>query len=130
MGKCKNNVGAKNQSNNDYRSISNLPFLSKLFERNIHIQISKHPNDKRLLAEKQYCFSDKHSCVTALKDVADDLRSLIDNGQLMCLVLLNHSKAFVCVHSDTLCKKIKYLYNYSSTAVQLISNYLQHRTLL
>lgn len=112
MEKCKNN----------YRHISILQILSKVFERIIHTLINKYLNGKRLLTENQSDFTAKNSFVTALIDVAEDLKSGIENGQLMCLVLLDHSKAFDCANHDTLCKKLQYLYNFSSTAAQIMSN--------
>ena len=46
----------------NYRSISLLPTISKIFERVIHDQMYEHFNNLNLLAEQQYGFrKKKHS---------------------------------------------------------------------
>ncbi|XP_075157688.1 uncharacterized protein LOC142230955 [Haematobia irritans] len=114
-------------TNNDYRPIAILPFLSKAFEHLMHKQICEYLEHNKLLNARQSGFRPKHSCVTALVEVAENIRAIIDEGSLALLVLLDHSKAFDCVNHDILCKKLINLFNFSPTAVHLISNYLKHR---
>lgn len=118
----------KSKNGNEYRPISILPFFSKAFEKIIHKQISAYLNEHRLLSSKQSGFRPRHSCVTALIDVTEDIRSNIDDGLATCLVLLDHSKAFDCVNHELLCLKLKHYFNFSASAVLLVKNYLCQRT--
>ncbi|XP_075162960.1 uncharacterized protein LOC142235586 [Haematobia irritans] len=116
------------KTSDEYRPISILPFLSKVFERIIHNQISKYLNEENLLSSRQSGFRPKHSCITALIDVTEEIRSKLDDGLLSCLVLLDHSKAFDCVDHKRLCAKLLILYNFSHSASSLVYNYLCERS--
>lgn len=116
------------KSNGEYRPIAILSFLSKIFEKLLFTQINKYLVDKNLLTAKQSGFRSKHSCVTALIDVSENIRCELDNNYVNLLVLLDHSKAFDTVNHLLLCKKLKHLFNFSSTAIQMIASYLMGRT--
>ena len=45
----------------NYRRISLLPTISKVYERMIHIQLQEYLNRNNLLAEQQYGFRPNHS---------------------------------------------------------------------
>lgn len=61
-----------------------------------------------MITERQSGFRKNHGCVTALLDVAEDIRAHIDDGEIAFLVLLDHSKAFDTVEHDLLCHKLHY----------------------
>lgn len=115
------------KSNNEYRPIAILPFLSKAFERLIHKQISKYVYGNNLLTKKQSGFRPGHSCITALTDVSEDIRKHIDNSDVSFLVLLDHSKAFDMVDHRILCTKLEKIFNFSNSSTKLISSYLSGR---
>lgn len=110
-----------------YRPIAILPYLSKAFERLVHTQINQYLGNSSLLTCKQSGFRPKHSCITALVDVAEDLRSKTDKNMISILVLLDHSKAFDTVDHHILCHKLRNVFNFSSSAVKLIRSYLCDR---
>lgn len=115
------------KTSNENRPIAILPYLSKAFEKLVHKQMLQHVLDKGLLTSFQSGFRPQHSCVTALADVIEDIRCKTDADQVTFLVLLDHSKAFDTVHHDTLCAKLRYFFNFSSTSTKLISTYLSNR---
>lgn len=115
------------KSNNEYRPIALLPYLSKAFEKILHLQMNTYLNDNLLLSPKQSGFRAKHSCITALIDVSEEIRSSIDTKEVCILTLLDHSKAFDCVDHEKLCYKLRTLFNFSTTSIQLISTYLRNR---
>lgn len=115
------------KAGNDYRPIAILPYLSKIFEKLIHKQMLQYVLDKGLLTSRQSGFRPKHSCITALVDVVEGIRSKIDDDQVSFLVLLDHSKVFDTVHHATLCNKLRLFFNFSQTSSKLISTYLSGR---
>lgn len=81
-----------------------------------------------MLNWRQSGFRPKHSCVTALIDVSEEIRSKIDKNMISFLILLDHSKAFDSVDHKILCYKLQQFFNFSTTAVNLISSYLCNRS--
>lgn len=112
----------------EYRPIAILSYLSKVFEHLLHKQIYNYVNHNNLLTDRQSGFRPKHSCITALSDVTEEIRGNLDDGKITFLVLLDHSKAFDTVHHSTLCLKLSKMFNFSPTAVKLISSYLTNRS--
>lgn len=104
-----------------------MPFLSKVFEKLLHKQIYEHINNNNLLTSRQSGFRPKHSCVTALIDVSEEIRKNIDAGFITFLVLLDHSKAFDMVDHQILCSKLISVFNFSSSSTRLINSYLSDR---
>lgn len=116
------------KSNNEYRPIAILPFLSKVFERILHGQIFTFMNSSNLLTEKQSGFRAGHSCLTALTDVIEEIRSRIDYGHVSLLALLDHSKAFDTVDHIILLQKLVKIMRFSPNSLNLIRSYLCGRS--
>lgn len=116
------------KSKNEYRPIAILPYFSKVMEKLMYFQMLSHLSDNKLLSKHQSGFRPKHSCITALIDVAENIRQDVDVGKLGILILLDHSKAFDTVDHCILSSKLRHLFNYTDTAVQLVQSYLQGRS--
>lgn len=63
---------------NNYRPISLLPTISKVFERVVYTQLYNYFNTKELLAEQQYGFRPQHSTELATIRLVDALISAMD----------------------------------------------------
>ena len=96
----------------NYRPIGVLPYLSNTFGRIFHDQISKYLYDNSLLTYTQSGFRPKHSCVTALVDVLEELWSKMDPNILSFLVSLLHLKASDTFDHDNFCHKLKIPLNF------------------
>lgn len=116
------------KQNNDYRPIAILPFLSKVMENIMSKQINDYIKQKNLLSDKQSGFVKMKSCITALSDVIENLRSDLDKSMVSFLILLDHSKAFDTVDHSILTKKLEKLFYFSPTACKLIQAYLSGRS--
>lgn len=117
------------KSDKSYRPIAILPYLSKVMEKLMHMQISHYIQTNSLLNERQSGFRPMHSCISTLIDVTEEIRSQIDSRKkISFLILLDHSKAFDTVHHSILCFKLKQMCNFSSTALKLMSSYLSGRS--
>lgn len=115
------------KNDNEYRPISILPYLSKVFERLVHNQIYKYVVDNNLLTDRQSGFRRGHSCTTALTEVIEDIRNSMDDSKITFLVLLDHSKAFDTVDHQMLIMKLMNMFNFSNMAVKLLASYLSDR---
>jgi len=116
------------KGNNDYRPISILPFLSKVLERLMFNQISDFVLRNSLLSKKQSGFRRKHSCVTALIEVIENIRQRIDDNETCFLILLDHTKAFDTVDHELLVLKLINLFGFTRMAANLIAAYLNGRS--
>lgn len=111
----------------EFRPISILPFVSKVFEKLVSTQISAYLDRFRLLSPFQSGFRPQHSCTTALIQLVDELRMQIDKDHLNSLVLLDFSKAFDTVPHNILLNKLRHNFNFESNALKLIMSYLKDR---
>ena len=85
----------------NYRPISLLPTISKVFERVIFNQLYDYFNNNYLLAEQQYGFRAHHSTELAVVKLVDYINIQMDNGKILVNIYLDLSKEF-----DTLDFKI------------------------
>ena len=83
-----------------YRPISVLSVLSKLFEKNVHDQVSMFMKDNELFSQCQRGFRQLHSTVTSLLGVTDLWFSNIDRKLENISVFLYLKKAFDAVDHD------------------------------
>ena len=117
--------GDKNDPHN-YRPISILPTLSKVFERHISNQLQDYFEKNKLIHEFQSGFRKNHSCHTALTHLIDSWLKDIDSGKYIGAVFLYLRKAFDLVDHTILLHKLK-LYHFSENSVALFSSYLSNR---
>lgn len=86
---------------NNYRPISNLPFLSKILEKVVASQLRSYLSENGLFEPFQSGFRTSHSTETALLRVTNDILRSMDSGLVNILILLDLSSAF-----DTVCHEI------------------------
>ncbi|KAI5739515.1 hypothetical protein M8J77_020172 [Diaphorina citri] len=111
---------------NDYRPISILPALSKVFERLVFAQLNKYLLQNSLLNPLQSGFRAGHSTSSALIKVTDDIRVAMDQRRLTILLLLDFSKAFDSVDHDILIARLSSM-NLSQNALTWFRSYLDQR---
>ena len=110
----------------NYRPISILPTVSKVFERHVNKHLVAYLNKYKLLHENQSGFRQKHSCQTALVKLVDDWIKCIDNGEMIGALFIDFRKAFDLVDHDILLKKLS-LYRCNSSALNWFKSYLSSR---
>ncbi|KAK3099743.1 hypothetical protein FSP39_008908 [Pinctada imbricata] len=108
----------------NYRPISILPTLSKIFEKHLASQIRNYLNDFDLLVKEQSGFREHHSCMSALTKMTENWLSEIDNGNLTGTVYLDFSKAFDLVNHDILLQKLQ-MYQFDDSSLNLLKSYLK-----
>ena len=117
--------GSKSQVGN-YRPISILPPLAKIFEKLISIQIYDFMSNNGMLHESQFGFRRHLSCELALNTVINSWKLSVDQNKNVLAILLDLSKAFDTVDHSILIAKLK-RYSFSTSSLALIKNYLSNR---
>ena len=70
-----------------YRPISNLPFISKILEKIVSVQINSFLKENNILEEFQSGFRTNHNTETALTKIISDLRLNSDENEVSVLIL-------------------------------------------
>ena len=86
---------------NNYRPISNLPFVSKVLEKVVSIRIEEHLISHNLHKQHQSAYGKFHSTETALLKVQNDILQSLDQNNVTVLVMLDHSAAFDTIDHKT-----------------------------
>ena len=116
---------AKNILDN-YRPISILPAISKVFEKIIHKQVNEHFVTQNLFYTGQYGFRAGHSTELASMELIDRIAYSMDKGETPINVFMDLSKAFDTIDHKTLIYKLKY-YGFKDKSLSLLNSYLSDR---
>ena len=110
----------------NYRPISILPTISKVFERVIFEQINSYLNTHNLYYHSQYGFRQKHSTELAATELIDRVIQELDKGNTPISIYLDLSKAFDTIDHTILIHKLEY-YGIKNKALDLFKSYLSNR---
>ena len=114
---------------NNYRPISLLPIISKIFERVMFTQLYSYLNANNLLSEQQYGFRSQHSTELACVKLVDYITTEMDNKKKIktpTAIFLDLSKAFDTLNFNILLNKLQY-YGIDGISLSLIRSYLTDR---
>ena len=115
---------------NNYRPISLLPTISKIYERVMYKQLYQYFNENKLLCEQQYGFRSQHSTELEAVKLEDYVIKEMDSNKKVntpMALFLDLSKAFDTLTFDILLKKLKH-YGVHGKSLALIKNYLTNRS--
>lgn len=90
----------------NYRPISLLSCVGKLFERLIHSRLVAHIDVNNLWKREQFGFRQQHSTVQQLKRVTNFIQTNKSNRRTTSMVLLDIEKAFDTIWHDGLIYKL------------------------
>ena len=113
---------------NNYRPISNLCSITKIFERLIleRINVIEQTEGCDLTGNKQHGFKKKHSTDTACLEVESKISGWCDNNEYVTLASLDLSAAFDVVDHKMLIKRLGQK-GLPKIIVKTIENWLQNR---
>ena len=108
----------------NYRPISILPTLSKIYERILYQQMYIHFDN---VFSKYLCgFRKGHSTQHCLLFMMENLKKALDKGLCTGVLLTDLSKAFDCISHELLIAKLN-AYGFTNNSLELISDYLSER---
>ena len=111
----------------NYRPISLLPSISKIFEKVAHLQVYNYFVSNNLFFNSQYGYRKHHSTEHAALELVDRIYTALDNSQLPIAIFIDLSKAFDTISHEILLEKLK-KYGFDSISLKWVSNYLYNRT--
>ena len=111
----------------NYRPISILNSINKVFERLLHNQLYNYLEKNNLLPSFQYGYRKNHSTSHAVIDFAREIENLVDDNKVVISVFMDLSKAFDTVDKDILYRKLNNL-GISVMSKNLLMNYMTNRT--
>ena len=110
----------------NYRPVSLLPSLSKVFERIIHDQLYQYFVKNELFYVNQYGFRKHHSTELAALDLVDRIVCAMDCKKSPISIFLDLSKAFDTLNHSVLIEKLEY-YGINNKSLDLLKSYLNNR---
>ena len=113
---------------NNFRPVSNLPYVSKLSEMAAANQLIDHMTTNYLHMPLQSAYKQNHSTESALLKVKDDILLNMEAQNITLLVLLDLSAAFDTVRHDTLLNRLKSRFGVDGKALEWFASYLADRT--
>lgn len=110
----------------NFRPVSVLPCLSKIFEKNLLNQLTVHFNENNLLHSQQFGFTKGKSTIDAGSKLTEFIIEAWEESHDVIGVFCDLSKAFDCVCHRTLVGKLEH-YGLSNESLGLLSSYLSNR---
>ena len=111
----------------NYRSVSNLTFISKVIEKVVSGRLNEHLIKNSMFDPLQSAYRDKHSTETALIKVQNDILSALDAGSSAILLRLDLSAAFDTIDHDILLSRLCNVYGITGDALDWFRSYLTGR---
>ena len=111
----------------NYRPISLLTSISKLFEKVVFSQLHDYFRNNNLFYDSQYGFLKNHSTEYAAMELTDKILKDIDDKNISLAIFMDLSKAFNTLDHGILIKKLTH-YGINGIALNWFTSYLSGRS--
>ena len=111
----------------NYRPLSILPIMSKIFERAAVDQIVTFLESNNLISRNQHAYRKRHSTITSLTEVTNYIYKELDKGIVVGMASLDLSKAFDSISHSHLLQKLTDI-GLGKNTVEWTKSYLSNRT--
>ena len=108
----------------NYRPVSVLPSISKIFENAIEVQLVQYFDN--IFNPFLAAFRSGFGCQSTLLRVIEDWKTALDKNEYLAAILMDLSKAFDCLPHDLLLLKLK-AYGLSKPSLDVLHSYLSNR---
>ncbi len=88
----------------NYRPISILPVISKIFEQLLHSRLIYYLEKFEFFNDHQFGFQKGRSTEQAIVDICSKINNALDQKERPCSIFLDFAKAFDTVNHDILLK--------------------------
>ena len=110
----------------NYRPVSLLTAMSKVFEKVAHIQLNQYFKDNNLFYSSQFGFRDDHSTELAALELVDRIHIDLDKKKLPMAIYMDLSKAFDTLDHAILLDKLNH-YGIKNNELSWFESYLSQR---
>lgn len=119
--------GDDTENFSNYRPISLLSSISKVFEKIIYKRVFNYFTNFNIFYAKQFGFRAKHSTVDAIVQAVETIRQTVDGGGHVSAAFIDLKKAFDTVDHNLLLLKLE-KYGIRGKTLDLFRSYLSNRT--
>lgn len=110
----------------NYRPISVLPVISKVFEKVIYTQLERYLHSIDFLFNKQYGFRPKSNTLSACIDLTTKIKTEIDHKKIALGIFIDLKKAFDTISHKLLLQKLHSI-GVRGTVYKMLQSYLTNR---
>ena len=111
----------------NYRPVSNLSFLTKIFNKCALLQFNNHCTVNKLLPDYQSAYREHFSCEAALVKLMDDILWNMEEQKITAVVVIDLSAAFDTVDHDVLLDVLNNRFGLDGNTQNWIDSYLRPR---
>lgn len=120
--KCKDKTDPAN-----YRPISLLPIIAKVFDTIINQQLMTHLTTYNIVSPTQYAFRPNSSTTLALQTILNNIHNHKTNNKPLLAIYIDLSKAYDTISHDKLLHKLRHQFNFTSTTTDFFASYFHNR---
>ena len=110
----------------NYRPISILPVISKVFEKIVNVRLMKFLNTNKILGEHQYGFRNGYSTKLSLINLINEITPFTNEGRVTVGIFIDFAKAFDTIDHTVLQNKLSH-YGIRGLPLDWFKNYLDRR---
>ena len=110
-----------------YRPISLLSNIEKILEKLIYKRLYTFLNNNNIIYSLQFGFKQQCSTSHALIDITENIRKVLDDGNISCGVFVDLQKAFDIAEHQILLAKLKH-YGIRGVSNDCFKSYLSNRS--
>ena len=120
--------GLSKSDPSNFRPISNLHTIGKIFERLALARLFPHVSVSPSFSPCQSSYRKFHSTETALLKLTNDILKNLDSGKIIILTALDMSAAFDTLDHATLLHRLEHSFGFSGFVISWIQSYLFSRS--
>ena len=109
--------GLDKEALNNYRPVSNLPYVSKLLEKVIEHRLKDHLDINNLRDFHQSAYRNNYSAETTLVKVQNDIAEALDQKHVVVLVMLDLSSAFDVIDHGIMLTRLQHSFGVTAEAL-------------